>query len=113
MAVIAYVTNAMKPRSIHLGRFLLKDITSRNLSKCREIAKIRHTLKNSSLNISRKITNASSDSPDYYTTLGVSRSADLKEIKLAYFNLAKKFHPDTNKSEEAQFMFNFIWFIGF
>ena len=43
--------------------------------------------------------------PNFYDVLGVSRTADLQTIKLAYFNLAKKFHPDTNKGEEAKFMF--------
>ena len=46
--------------------------------------------------------------PDYYEVLGVSRSADLQTIKLAYFRQARKFHPDTNKGEEARFMFQFI-----
>lgn len=46
--------------------------------------------------------------PDYYSTLGIHRSADLDTIKRAYYNLAKKFHPDTNKSREARFMFEFV-----
>ncbi|XP_027053817.1 dnaJ homolog subfamily A member 3, mitochondrial-like [Pocillopora damicornis] len=38
---------------------------------------------------------------DYYKILGVPRNADQKEIKKAYFNLAKKYHPDTNKGADA------------
>lgn len=42
---------------------------------------------------------------NYYKTLGLSSSASKAEIKVAYRKLAKKYHPDKNKSKQASQLF--------
>jgi len=36
---------------------------------------------------------------DYYDVLGIPRNSTAKEVKKAYYQLAKKYHPDTNKTD--------------
>lgn len=45
---------------------------------------------------------------DYYEMLGVARNASQDEVRKAYRRLARKFHPDVNKSPDAENKFKEI-----
>ncbi|KAK2421874.1 Molecular chaperone Hsp40/DnaJ family protein [Trifolium repens] len=45
---------------------------------------------------------------DYYSTLNLSNNASLQEIKTSYRKLARKYHPDMNKSPGAEEKFKEI-----
>jgi molecular chaperone DnaJ len=50
----------------------------------------------------------STEMQDYYEVLGVSHDANAKDIKDAFRRLALKYHPDRNKSSEAEARFKEI-----
>jgi len=39
---------------------------------------------------------------DYYKILGINKSSSADDIKKAYRKLARKYHPDTNKDQDAE-----------
>ena len=45
---------------------------------------------------------------DYYEVLGVSRTVSQEEIKVAFRKLARQYHPDVNKSPDAEEKFKEI-----
>jgi molecular chaperone DnaJ len=45
---------------------------------------------------------------DYYDVLGVSRNSEKEEIKRAFRKLARQYHPDVNKAEDAESKFKEI-----
>jgi curved DNA-binding protein len=48
------------------------------------------------------------DYKDYYSTLGVAKDAETGEIQKAFRKLARKYHPDVNRSPEAEAKFKEI-----
>jgi molecular chaperone DnaJ len=54
------------------------------------------------------VSSTSSEKRDYYEVLGVPKNADKDQIKNSYRKLAMQYHPDRNKSPEAEEKFKEI-----
>jgi len=46
--------------------------------------------------------------PELYATLGVSRSATQEEIRQAFRQMSRRFHPDVNASSTAAAEFRYV-----
>lgn len=66
---------------------------------------------NSGLNLSVRTfsrTRHLAKSKSFYDDLEISKTATQSEIKSAYYELSKTYHPDRNKTEQAKIKFRLI-----
>ncbi|TKY44814.1 Chaperone protein DnaJ [Spatholobus suberectus] len=100
IATFAKVTNAPSPSSTlsvaTFGSSLLRKIQSPTFRF------------SANRNRSRAAVIRAKAGTDYYSTLNVSPNATLQEIKASYRKLARKYHPDMNKSPGAEEKFKEI-----
>ncbi|EPY49969.1 DNAJ domain-containing protein Mdj1 [Schizosaccharomyces cryophilus OY26] len=79
----AFVSHALNSKASHL-------LQNENAPRPQRFQRFFHAS-----NVAREMT-------DPYKTLGVPKTASPREIKSAYYKLAKKYHPDANPDKSAQ-----------
>lgn len=60
------------------------------------------------LSVNNQLINDSLITKEWWSILGVEKNASLTEIKTAYYNLARQYHPDINSSNGAEKMMQII-----
>jgi hypothetical protein len=60
------------------------------------------------LSVNHQLINDSEIIKQWWMVLGVEQNASIAEIKTAYYNLARQYHPDTNTSSESKKMMQII-----
>merc|ERR1712038_1289386 len=59
----------------------------------------REAIKSGAASVRGFHSSSSRDKRDYYDVLGIKKNASAKEIKKAYYQMAKKYHPDVSKDD--------------
>ena len=60
------------------------------------------------LSVNNQVINDSEVTKQWWIVLGVERNASISEIKTAYYNLARQYHPDINTSNKTEKMIKII-----
>ncbi|CAI9113712.1 OLC1v1014365C1 [Oldenlandia corymbosa var. corymbosa] len=96
---LAPISSSLKPQNLKFSSFSNSELTPLYLSSTRNRRLFSSVIAAAARNSAK---------PDYYSVLNVSKNASLQDIKAAYRKLARKYHPDMNKSPGAEEKFKEI-----